>query len=61
MRVPSTVRRYNQSIQKEISPEYSLEGLIMKLEFQYFGYLMRRTVSLVKTLILRTMEGRRRG
>ena len=61
MRVPSTIRRYNQFILKEISPEYSLEGLMMKLKLQYFSYLMRRTDSLEKTLMLRKMEGRRRG
>ena len=62
MRVPWTARRCNQSILKEISPEYSLEGLMMKLELQYFGHLMRRTDSLEKTLILGKIEGtRRRG
>ena len=50
LRVPWTARRSNQSIQKEISPEYSLEGLMLKLKFQYFGYLMRRTDSFEKTL-----------
>ena len=59
MRVPWTVRRSNQSILKEISPEYSLEGLMMKL--QYFGHLMLRTDSLAKTLMLEKTEGRRRG
>ena len=61
LRVPSTIRRYNQFILKEISPEYSLEGLMMKLKLQYFSYLMRKTDSLEKTLMLRKMEGRRRG
>ena len=62
MRVPWTARRSNQSILKEISPEYSLEGLIMKLKLQYFGPLMQRTDSLEKTLILGKIEGgRRRG
>ena len=56
-RVPWTVRRFNQSILKEISPEYSLEGLMLKLKFQYFGYLMRRTDSLEKTLMLGKIEG----
>ena len=56
LRVPWTARRSNQSILKEISPEYSLEGLMVKLEFQYFGYLMRRTDSLEKTLILGNIE-----
>ena len=60
MRVPWTARRYNQSILKEISPEYSLEGLMLKLKLQYFGHLMRRTDSLGKTLMLRNIEGRRR-
>ena len=60
MRVPWTTRRSNQSILKEINPEYSLEGLMLKL--QYFGHLMRRTYSLEKTLILGKIEGgRRRG
>ena len=58
LRVPWTVRRSNQSIVKEISPEYSLEGLMLKLKLQYFGHLMRRTDSLEKTLML--FEGRRR-
>ena len=57
MRVPFTARKSNQSIQKEISPEYSLEGLMMKLKLQYFGHLMRRTDSLEKTLILGKIEG----
>ena len=61
MRVPWTARRFNQSILKEISPEYSLEGLMLKLKHQYFGYLMRRTNSLEKTLMLGKTEGRRRG
>ena len=60
MRVPWTARRSNQSILKEISPEYSLEGLALKLKFQYFGYLMQRTDSLEKTLMLENIEGRRR-
>ena len=60
LRVPWTARRSNQSILKEISPEYSLEGLMLKLKLQYFGYLMRRTDSLEKTLILGKVEGRRR-
>ena len=62
MRVPWTVRRSNQSILKEISPEYSLEGLMLKLKLQFFGLLMRRTDSLEKTQILGKIEGRgRRG
>ena len=60
LKVPWTARRSNQSILKEISPEYSLEGLIWKLKLQYFGHLMRRTDSLEKTLILGKIEGRRR-
>ena len=60
MRVPCTARRLNQSILKEISPEYSLEGLMLKLKLQYFGQLMRRTDSLAKTQILGKIEGRRR-
>ena len=60
MRVPWTARRSNQSILKEISPEYSLEGLMLKLKLQYFGHLMRRVDSLEKTLILGKIEGRRR-
>ena len=60
MRVPWTARRSNQSILKEISPEYSLEGLMLKLKLQYFGHLMRRTDSLEKTLMLEKIEGRRR-
>ena len=61
MRVPWTARRSNQSILKEISPKYSLEGLMLKLKLQYFGHLMRRTDSLEKTLMLGKIEGRRRG
>ena len=61
MRVPWTARRSNQSILKEISPECSLEGLILKLKVQYFGHLMQRTDSLEKTLMLGKIEGRRRG
>ena len=60
MRVPWTARRSNQSIQKEISPEYSLEGLMLKLKLQYFGHLMRRADSFEKTLMLGKIEGRRR-
>ena len=60
MRVPWTVRRPNQSILKEISPEYSLEGLKVKLKLQYFGHLLRRADSLEKTLMLGKIEGRRR-
>ena len=60
LRVPWTARRSNQSILKEISPEYSLEGLILKLKLQYFGHLIRRTNSLEKTLMLGKIEGRRR-
>ena len=59
MRVPWTARKSNQSILKEISPEYSLEGLMLKLKLQYFGYLMRRTDSLEKILMLGKTEGRR--
>ena len=59
MRVPWTARRSNQSILKEISPEYSLEGLMLKLKLQSFGHLMRRTDSLEKTLMLGKIEGRR--
>jgi len=62
LRVPWTARRTNQSILKEISPEYSLEGLMLKLKLQYFGHLMRRTNSFENTLMLRKIEGgRRRG
>ena len=60
MRVPWTARRSNQSILKEISPEYSLEGLMLKLKLQYFGHLMGRTNPLEKTLMLGKIEGRRR-
>ena len=60
MRTPWTARRSNQSILKEISPEYSLEGLMWKLKFQYFGYLMQRTDSFEKTLMLGKIEGERR-
>ena len=60
MRVPLTARRSNQSILKEISPEYSLEGLMLKLKLQYFGLLMQRTDSSEKTLMLGKVEGRRR-
>ena len=61
LRVPWTSRRSNKSILKEISPEYSLEGLMLKLKLQYFGHLMRRTDSFEKTLMLGKIEGRRRG
>ena len=62
LRVPWTARRSNQSILKEINPEYSLEGLMVKLKLQYFGYLMRRTDSFEKTLMLEKIEvGRRWG
>ena len=60
LRVPWTARRSNQSILKEISPEYSLEGLMLKLKLQYYGHLMQRTDSLEKTLMLGKIEGRRR-
>ena len=60
LRVPWTERRYNQSILKDFSPDYSLEGLMLKLKLQYFGHLMRRTDSLEKTLMLGKIEGRRR-
>ena len=60
MRVPWTARRSNQSILKEISPEYSLEGLMLRLKFQYFGHLMRRVDSLEETLILGGIRGRKR-
>ena len=60
MRVPWTARRFNQSILKEISPEYLLEGLMLKLKLQYFGHLMRRVDSLEKTLLLGGIGGRRR-
>ena len=61
MRVPETARKSNQSILKEISPEYSLEGLMLKLKLQYFRHLMRRADLLEKTLMLGKIEGRRRG
>ena len=61
MRVPWTAKGSNQSILKDISPEYSLERLMLKLRLQYFGYLIRRTDSQEKTLMLRKTEGRRRG
>ena len=60
MRVPWTARRSDQSIQKEISPEYSLEGLMLKLKVQYFGHLMRRADLFEKTLMLGGIEGRKR-
>ena len=60
MRVPCTARKSNQSILKEIKPEYSLEGLMLKLKLQYFGHLMRKVKSLEKTLMLGKIEGRRR-
>ena len=60
MRVPWTVRRANQSILKEISPEYSLEGLMLKLKLQYFGHLIQRADSFAKTLMLGKIEDRRR-
>ena len=60
MRVPWTARRFNQSILKEISPGCSLEGLMLRLKFQYFGHLMQRADSLEKTLMLGKIEGRRR-
>ena len=60
MRVPWTVRRSNQSILKEINPDYLLEGLMLKLKLQYFGHLMQRVNSLEKTLMLGKIEGRRR-
>ena len=60
LRVPWTAKRSNQSILKEISPEYSLEGLMLKLKLQYIGHLMQRTDSLEKTLMLGKIEGRRR-
>ena len=60
MRVPWTARKSNKFILKEISPEYSLEGLMLKLKLQYFGHLMRRVDSFEKTLMLGKMEGRRR-
>ena len=61
MRVPWTARRASQSILKEISPEYSLEGLMLKLKLQYFGHLMQRTDSFEKTLMLVKIEDGRRG
>ena len=61
MRVPWTARKSNQSILREINPEYSLEGLMLKLKLQYFGHLMRRADSLETTLMLGKTEGRRRG
>ena len=61
MRVPWTARRSNQSVSKEISPEYSLEALMLKLKLQYFGHLMQTADSLEKSLILGKVEGRRRG
>ena len=60
LRVPWTTRRYNQSILKEISPEYSLQGLMLKLKLQYFGHLMQRTDLFEKTLMLGKIEGGRR-
>ena len=60
LKSPLTARRSNQSILKEINPEYSLEGLMLKLELQYFGHLMLRVTSLEKTLMLGKMEGRKR-
>ena len=59
LRVPWTARRSNQSLLKEINPEYSLEGLMLKLKLQYFGHLMQRTDSLEKTLMVGKIEGRR--
>ena len=61
LRVPWTARRLNQSTLKEINPEYSLEGVMLKLKFQYFGHLIRRADSLEKTLMLRKAEGMRKG
>ena len=61
LRVPWTARRSNQSILKEISPQYSLEGVMLKLKLQYFGYLMGRTDSCEKILMLGKIEGRKRG
>ena len=60
MKVPWAAKRSNQSILKEVSPEYSLEGLMLKLKLQYFGHLMQRADLLVKTLMLGKIEGRRR-
>ena len=61
LRVPWTARRSNQSILKEINPDYSLEGLMLRLKLQYFGHLMRRGILLEKTLMLGKIEGRRKG
>ena len=61
MRAPWTARRSNQSVLKEISPEYSLEGMMLKLKLQYFGHLMQRTDSLEKTLMLGKIEGKGEG
>ena len=61
MRIPRTAKRSNQSILKEVNPEYSLEGLMLKLKLQQFGHLMQRSDSLEKTLMLGKIEGRRRG
>ena len=61
LKIPWTARRSNQSVLKEINPEYSWEGLILKLKFQYFGHVMQRVNSLEKTLMLGKTEGRRRG
>ena len=61
MRVPWTAKKSNQSNLKEINPEYSLEGLMLKLKLQYFGHLMQRTDSFEKTLMLGKIEGRKRG
>ena len=61
LRVPWTEKRFNQSILKEISPRYSLEGVMLKLKLQYFGYLMRRTDSFEKTLLMGEIEGMRSG
>ena len=61
LRVPWTAKRSNQSILKEINPKYSMEGLMLKLKLQYFGQLMQRATSLEKTLMLRNIEGRKRG
>ena len=61
MRVPWTARRFNQSILKKISLEYSLDGLMLKLKLQYFGHVMQRTDSFEKTLMLEKIEGGRRG
>ena len=61
MRVPQTARRFNQSILEEVNPEYSLEGLVLKLKLQYFGHLMLRADSLEKTVMLRQFEGWKRS